>query len=91
MFSMLSEMGSHGVTNIETDYHRYSQTGSECRVRNINGRAMLPDSTVNKLQNTITTSYDQQFQMDTHLMYMCNNIVTKFSVAKFTSFIRARE
>ena len=25
-----------------------SQTSSECRVRNINGRAMLPDSTVNQ-------------------------------------------
>ena len=38
-------MESAGVTNIESDYHRYSQTGTECRVRNINGRAMLLDST----------------------------------------------
>ena len=46
MFSMLSKTESPGVMNIETDYHRYSHTGSECRVRNINGRAMLPDSSV---------------------------------------------
>ena len=26
---------SPGVTNIETDYHRYSQIGSECMVRKI--------------------------------------------------------
>ena len=32
--------------NIEIDDLRYSQTVSESRVRNINGRAMLPDLTV---------------------------------------------
>ena len=79
------------VSNIETDCHRYSQTDSECRVRTINGCAMLSNLTVHKLQNTITTSYDRQFQLGTNLMYMCNNIVTKYSVAKFTSFVRARE
>ena len=46
MFSMLSKMESPGVTNNKTDYHRYRQRGSECRVRNINGRAVLLDSTV---------------------------------------------
>ena len=46
MFSMLRKTESPLVTNIETDYQRYNQTGSECRVRNINGCAMLPDSTI---------------------------------------------
>ena len=46
MFSMLSKTESPGVTNIETDDQRYIQTGSELRVRNINGRAVLPDLTV---------------------------------------------
>ena len=46
---MLSKTESPGVANIETDVQRYNQTGSELRVRNINGRAMLPDSTVNIL------------------------------------------
>ena len=43
---VLSKTESPGVTNIETDDQRYSQTGSECRVHNINGRTMLLDSTV---------------------------------------------
>ena len=46
IFSIRSKSEFPGVTNIETDYHRYSQTGSECRVRKINARAMLLDSTV---------------------------------------------
>ena len=33
-------------TPVETDYQRYSQIGSECRVHNINGRAMSLDSPV---------------------------------------------
>ena len=44
--SMLRETESPGVTNIETDDQRYSMTGSESRVRSINGRAMLLNSTV---------------------------------------------
>ena len=43
---MLSKTEFPGVTNIETDHQIYSQTGSEFRVCNINGHAMLPDSTV---------------------------------------------
>ena len=43
---MLSKTESPRVTNIETDYQRYNQTGSECRVCNMNGCAMLTDSTV---------------------------------------------
>ena len=43
---MLSKTESPGVANIETDVQRYNQTGSEFWVRNINGRAKLPDSTV---------------------------------------------
>ena len=35
-----------GVPSIETYDQRYSQAGSESTVRNINGRAKLPDSTV---------------------------------------------
>ena len=49
VFSKLSKTKSTGVANIETDYQRYNQTVSESRVRNISGRAMLPDSTVYKL------------------------------------------
>ena len=45
LFSMLSKTESPGVLNIETCDQRYSQAGSEFTVRNINGRAMLPDST----------------------------------------------
>ena len=44
MSFMLSETESPGVTNIETDDQEYSKTGSDRRVRNVNGCAMLPDS-----------------------------------------------
>ena len=47
-FSTLSKRDSPGATNIETDVQQYNQKGSEFRVCNINGRAMLPDSTVPK-------------------------------------------
>ena len=46
MFTMLSKTESPGVTNIETYDQRYSLTGSECMVHNINGRTMLPVLTV---------------------------------------------
>ena len=39
--------------NIENGDQRYSQTGSECRVRNINGHAMLLDSTETILTNAL--------------------------------------
>ena len=44
--SVLSKTESPGVSNTETYDQRYSQACSECTVRNISGRAMLPDSTV---------------------------------------------
>ena len=40
---MLSKTESPGDAHIETDEQRYSQTGSEFRVRNIKGCAMLLD------------------------------------------------
>ena len=43
---MLSKTESPGVSNIETYDQRYSQGGLECKVHNISGRAMLPDSAV---------------------------------------------
>ena len=46
VFSMLGKTESQGVANIETDDQRYSQTGSELWVHNINGCAMLPAWTV---------------------------------------------
>ena len=44
VLSMLSKTESPGVSNIETDNQRNSQTGSDCRVHNIN--SLLLDSTV---------------------------------------------
>ena len=50
--SMLSKTESPSESNIETYDQRYSQAGSECMVRNISGRAMLPDSTVHVVKFT---------------------------------------
>ena len=61
---MLSKMESPGVTNIETGDQRYSQTGSGCSVCNINGRAMLPDSTVIQLSQ-ITIFVSENFRVGT--------------------------
>ena len=44
--SMLSITESPSESNIETYDQRYSQAGSECTVRNIKCRAVLPDSNV---------------------------------------------
>ena len=56
---MLSKTESPGVVNIETDVQRYNQTSSEFSLRNINGHAMLPDSTVYNHQ-TVTAETAQQ-------------------------------
>ena len=53
VFSVLSKTKSTGAMNIETDDKRYDQTVSESRVRNINGRAMLADSTVYDIPGTV--------------------------------------
>ena len=47
VFFMLFKTDSPGDANIETDDQRYSQTSCEFGVCNINGRAVLPGSTVN--------------------------------------------
>ena len=46
VFSTLNKTVSLGVMNTESDDQRYSTMVSESRVHNINGSAMLPDSTV---------------------------------------------
>ena len=56
VFSMLSNTVSSGVMNIKTDDQRYNKMVSESRVRNINGRAMLQDSSVIWIPGLDTTN-----------------------------------
>ena len=54
---MLSKTESTGVVIIENDDQRYSQIVSESRVRNINGRAMLRDSSVSPPKGQILNEF----------------------------------
>ena len=58
-FFGLSKTKFTGVVNIETDGQKYSQTVSGSRICNINGGAMLADSTVITFQK-VQAHYDFQ-------------------------------
>ena len=75
-------MESPGVTNIETDDQRYSQTGSECRVHNINGNAMLPDSIVHII-------FTQENSIDISLHVRKNNLTFSINAPSKRTFVVA--